>query len=56
MNQYLPLEIHADFILYSKFATTRRYKNSDMMLEPEDLSATIDVAGGFGSLVDEIKS
>jgi HEPN domain-containing protein len=44
VNQYLPLEIHADLTLYTEFATTRRYENSDLVLEPEDLSSTIDVA------------
>jgi HEPN domain-containing protein len=44
VNQYLPIEVHADLTLYNEFATTRRYEESDMILEPEDLKAAVDVA------------
>jgi HEPN domain-containing protein len=44
VNQYLPIEVHADLTLYNEFATTRRYEESDMILEPEDLTAAVDVA------------
>ncbi len=44
VNQYLPIEVHTDLTMYTEFATTRRYENSDMVLEPEDLKAAIAVA------------
>lgn len=44
VNQFLPIEIHADLTSYTEFATTRRYEESDMVLEADDLSAAIKVA------------
>lgn len=35
---------HADLTSYTEFATTRRYEESDMILEQEDLEAAIKIA------------
>lgn len=44
VNQFLPLEIHADLTLYTEFATTRRYEESDMILDRADLDAAVKTA------------
>lgn len=44
VNQFLSIEIHADLTSYTEFATTRRYEESDMILEQEDLEAAIKIA------------
>ena len=44
VNQFLPMEIHADLTSYTEFATTRRYEDSDMILDRADLDAAIKVA------------
>lgn len=44
VNQYLTIEVHADLTLYTEFATTRRYENSDMVFEKDDIKAAIEVA------------
>jgi hypothetical protein len=44
VNQYLTLEVHADLTLYTEFATIRRYENSDMVFEKDDIKAAIEVA------------
>lgn len=43
-SQYIPIEIQADLTLFTEFATTRRYEESDMILERGDREAAIDVA------------
>jgi HEPN domain-containing protein len=44
VNQFLPLEVHADLTLYTEFATTRRYEESDMILDRADLDAAVKIA------------
>jgi len=44
VNQVLPIEIHADLTSYTEFATTRRYEDSDMILDHTDLEAAIKIA------------
>lgn len=44
VNQFLPLEVHADLTLYTEFATTRRYEESDMILDRADLDAAVKTA------------
>lgn len=44
INQFLPIDIHEDLTSYTEFATTRRYEDSEMILEREDIEAAIKVA------------
>lgn len=44
INQFLPIDIHTDLTSYTEFATTRRYEDSEMILEREDIEAAIKVA------------
>ena len=44
VSQYVPFDIQADLTMFTEYVTTRRYEESEMILETDDLEAAIAIA------------
>jgi HEPN domain-containing protein len=44
VHQHLPFDAFSDLSSFTEFATFRRYESSSMILEPEDLQASVEIA------------